>query len=409
MNNKSGPGCSPLDMNNAELTFTSTPAFSKENGFVMGQNKIAGPLSHLVGISGDMPFSIFTLCQFTKQMSRDEDVTVFKLFANTLNNNGISLVMKGGTSAGATNTLTIRGQIAFGNSVVLPLKSNDNENIAVKLNVPMMINVIKDYGRLQVSLIDVGSKEYNKTVLVDKELGAHAPVVFSNTELTINQTGNWGANMHTFACSARALGDKDLSDWFTHYKTLMRQFDIEYQNLNTTLEEAKQATTCTFDALTCAACSGVKDWSNMSSIMAAGPACMTAINAYCTRNPGSKRCECWNLNNPAYNTTCAPLRQLFQGTTASECKPPQEPTDKQPPSNSKSDILTALITPENIAAIGKVLNPASGTCHPPPLPPPPPRRTSCPPRECKKKKSDDDDDGGGFLSWLFGGGGGGSK
>lgn len=370
----------------------------------MGQNKVLGPLSHLIGISGDMPFSVFTLCQFTKQLlTGDEDVTVFKLFANTLNNNGLSLVLKSGTSTGAANTATVRGHVAFGNSVVVPLKLSDNENIAVKLNVPMIISVIKDYGRLQVAFIDLGSKEYNKTVLIDKELGAHAPVVFSNTEMTINQTGNWGANIHAFACVAKALGDKDLSDWFTHYKSVMRQFDVEYQNLNNTLEEAQQATSCSFDTITCAACSGVKDWSNMSSIIAAGPTCMTAINAYCTRNPGSKRCECWNLNNPAYSTTCAPLRQLFQGNLKGECAPP--PADKPKPSTNTTDsILATLVTPENIAAIGKVLN-AKTECHPPPPPPPPLPPAECAPRTCKPKdkiKRDDDDIG--FIQWLFGGG-----
>jgi hypothetical protein len=413
-------------MRSLDLQFKNTPAFSKKDGFALGQNTLTGPLSYLLGINGDMAFSIMLVCQFTghspvvssgrksspnnsdndtsvsigsdnddntntdygnNSMDNDsnsnnnnntDEASVFKIFANTISNNGISLAMRAGSPV--PNMVAAQCVLRLGKGLEVPCTLKNSTNILFQPRRPYLLAIVKDYGRLQVHCVDLGNpSEYRKEVLMDYSAGTLEPITFSNMDMSINESGNLGANILTFSIFARALSDSDLTAWHTHYTNTLKQFDASYRDMSETLRQAKAASSCGFDPSTCAACGGVKDWSNMSNILLAGPACLTAIDKYCTANPSSARCECWNLNNPAYATTCLPLRAAFAGTqvvpkaaletaraqaraeacpsaSSSSAEPHTKPPDAQTSGGSLDALVKTLVTPENIVAVGKAIS-----------------------------------------------------
>lgn len=366
--------CADGSTRSMDLQFKNTPSFSRKDGFALGQNMLTGPLSYLMGINGDMAFSVMSMLQFTSDLPETADACLFKLFANTVNNNGASLILKKGTHV--SNMIACECFLKLGNNISIQGKMNNSANILLQPRRPYLLTVVKDYGRVQMHLIDLGATTFAKTVLADTNVGSHEPIIFSNMDMTINDKANLNANIMTFSVFSRALTDGDMTDWYKHYAEILKQFDVAYVQMTQTLQQAQQATTCSFDEITCSACSGVKDWSNISEVLASSTTCQTAYDAYCTANPTKPRCECWNLNNPAYATTCASLRAAFSGQSPpsaplSEEKPPvvEAPapvpspaaTCPLPPSTLDSaQLIKSIVTPENIVAIGKAISEIQG-------------------------------------------------
>lgn len=354
--------CADGTTRSMDLQFRNTPAFSRKDGFSLGQNSLTGPLSYTLGINGDMAYSVMALCQFTADMAPgDAEAVLFKLFANTSGNNGASLVLKR-SAAPVSNMISCRMSLRIGSSIDIPCKQNSSADILLLPRRPYLLAVVKDYGRLQVYAVDVGAADVSKQVLLDHNVGTHEPIVFSNMDMVINPNGNMNGNIMSFGIYARALSDADLAEWFKQYSSLLKRFDASYVQMEQTLQQAQAATSCSFDAATCAACVAVKDWSNMSAILASGTPCLSAISAYCTANPTKPRCECWNLNNPAYATTCAPLRGAFAGVTATPAPLPT-PTpvpvmtcpDRKDDALDATQLVKSIVTPDNIIAVGKAI------------------------------------------------------
>ena len=356
---------------NMDLQFKSTPSFSKKDGFALGQNTLTGPLSYLLGINGDMAFSVMVLLQFTGEApltsAAASEASLFSIYANTRNNNGASLVIKAGDPV--ANMVSCQCILRIGNSLEVPCQLKGSDSILFQPRKPYLLCVVKNYGRVQVHCVDLGSSEYVRESILDHNAGTMEPIVFSNTDMTLNDAGNLAANILTFGVFGRALTDSDLSDWYKHYNTQLKQFDPAYVKIATTLQTAKAASGCTFDAPTCAACSSIKDWSNMSNLLGAGKECLLAIDKYCTANPTAARCECWNLNNPAYATTCLPLRGAFAGKTLVEESTVKKGQDKAacaavtPQPHAALDpaaLIKTLVTPENIVAVGKAISEIQG-------------------------------------------------
>jgi hypothetical protein len=374
--------CANGAVRNLDLQFKVTPSFSSREGFALGTNTLTGPLSYTLGINGDMACSIFTVCQWNADIASDAEVSVFKLYANTANNNGLSLVLKPGDPT--PNMISMQAYVKVGKSISQQCKMNDSPNILVVPRTPYILTVVKDYGHLMVFLTNLSSVDFNTITLLDFSAGAVEPLVFSNTDMTINETANWSANMMAFACFSRALTDNDRTSWFAHYKENLRRFDANYMAMVSDLQAAQRLRSCPFDGPTCSACAATKDWSNMSSIIAAGPSCLKAIDIYCTANPTAPRCECWKMNDPSYTTAaCKALRDLFSGQPTQQKCPvqPAPSTSVYPPRSSQQhgenkvatgahttsqqvdtlQLLKSVVTPANIVAIGKAISEIQGT------------------------------------------------
>jgi hypothetical protein len=351
--------CGDGNPRNMDLQFKTTPSFSRKDGFALGQNTLTGPLSYLMGINGDMAFSVMALCQFTADLPTDHEACLFKFFANTINNNGLSFTLRKGTPV--SNMIAYECTLNVGNAIQAPCRMNGSGNILFQPRRPYLFSIVKDYGRLQVVVMGLGGgSEFTRQVLLDVNVGAHEPLVFSNMDMTLNEKGNLNANLMAFAVFARALTDGDLTDWHKHYEAILKQFDPSYVQLTKTLQTANAATSCSFDAETCKLCADVKDWSNISDVLASGgTACLRAVHAYCTANPSAPRCECWNLNNPSYGTSCAPLRDAFSGVPSSGdtiCPALPRPPASSVTTPDSAQFLKDIVTPDNIIAIGKAIS-----------------------------------------------------
>lgn len=353
------------------LHFNRTPAFSRKDGFVMGSNTITGPYSFQMGIRGDMAYSIFVVCSFTGTTSGGSDgASVFKVYANTPGNNGISMTIsansnsRSSTGASRTNsnsgstaatTATAEGQqqqdatalpsstgegtdqedqmdnggngregggsllrlgirVHISDEHSIDCKVNGRHPLTVSTSRKYLFAIVKNYARVQVSVLDLDDPDNPRTQLADVNIGSHSPVLFSNRDMTINEKGNWHANIQAFGCYERAISDRDTTKLYHHYRRLHKRFDPVYQRMVQEMSKVNKIRACPFDEATCNACSSVDDWSNFQKVFVADDACKSAIARFCANNPSHDRCSCWSINHPAYNTSCKVYRCALGGS-----------------------------------------------------------------------------------------------
>jgi hypothetical protein len=315
------------------FTFKIAPAFSPKTGFALGSNTLTGPYSHQLGISGDMAFSVFVLCQLTGDVSKQ--AVVFRMYANTINNNGCALVFhSAGPRQGGMIAVRATLQLGNGDPVECVLQQGgQGAGTAVLLLDPArryLWAVTKDYGRLCVYMADVDSDACAPVRLLDTPLVSMPPLSFSNRDMTINDTAALKANLMCFGVYARCLVAQDVAALCGHYRALLRRFDPGYAALMSTLGEAAALKACPYDPRTCKACGGVLDWTDTTAVLAAGETCRKYIDRFCTATPQHPRCACWNSANPEYDASCRYYRTLFGGDTHKP-KPEPEPEPKPEP------------------------------------------------------------------------------
>jgi hypothetical protein len=259
--------------------------------------------------------------------------------------------------------------------------------------------VIKDYGQLQVQLVDVDASVYVVTRLLDTSVGAHETILLSNKDMVINGAANWNANLLTFGVFSYAFADTDVSALYQHYRGVLRGFDPAYVAMQAQLAAASAATACPYDATTCATCGGVTDRTNPLALASAAAPCRAQINSFCAATPSHSRCTCWNLSNPQYNQpVCQSIRGMFGEVQKPNCpplpppRPPKPP--RRPPSSSSSSSSSSSLTCDVCGDNKKMCPcpkpppkpPKPPVCPPTPPPPPPPPPPPRPPPQpvCKK-------------------------
>ena len=89
-------------LRDSNFYFRTTPAFSRKDGFTLGTNRITGPLTHQLGLKGDQALTVFFVAQLTGDVPSkgNGSISLFKLFANTTGNNGVSLTLSNGVRVG---------------------------------------------------------------------------------------------------------------------------------------------------------------------------------------------------------------------------------------------------------------------------------------------------------------------
>jgi hypothetical protein len=291
-----------------DFAFKTTPAFSPKDGFVLGTNTLTGPYSHQLGLNCDQAMSVVILGRITGDVS--SPVSMFQLYANTPNNNGLSLTLSDGTRDGTL--IKAKAKLRLGNIVSIPC-TTAGETITYDPRHKYMWVVAKDYGRLRVLLVDADADVFQQTVILDTTVGAHDSIRLSNVDMTVNEAGTWNGNVFALGLYSRALQDRDLSMLFELYKVAFKAFDPDYVALQAQLAEAALLKQCPYDPTTCAACGGVSDWTNPAEVMAGGESCLRQIDRYCTANPQHARCSCWSANNPEYDKSCQAYRSAFSG------------------------------------------------------------------------------------------------
>ncbi|KAG2498118.1 hypothetical protein HYH03_003876 [Edaphochlamys debaryana] len=303
-----------INTDEKDMQFCVEPAFSRLDGISMNANSITGPLSHRMDITGDLAFTFVVLCQFTGVTSGRSDVILLRLYANTPNNNGYCIYMNNFTTMPG-NMISMDMYVSFGS--LSPMRCSQASmaptSIMLDTTKKYMIVASKGAGRLRVTLVDVGVRtSYDSQVLLDSgSMAMRESVVFSNREMMINNNENFNANIMAFGVFNRVLGDTAIHALYLYYNGVFRKMDPEYAAVARSLRALEAAKLCPYDEATCTACTSVADFTDDRNIMASSTQCLSAIDSFCTMNPGHPRCWCWDIRNPYYGTCCKVYRNMF--------------------------------------------------------------------------------------------------
>jgi hypothetical protein len=361
-----------VDGREKNFSFVSTPAFSREHGFVMRTNSLSGPYSVDMGIRGDMPYTVFFLAGGAHVYREYEgngnvtnegegDIVVFRLYANTMGMNGISVVMEPSGEGreeeqsrdGTTRLSRMRMWLLIGDRLRLECTTDEPGGdglMTVDSSHRYLFVIVKDYGTVKVIMYDIDKSDDSGAVtLVQSPLVSQAPVHFSNKDASINETRNWNANLSAFGIYDRAISDRESLRLSDHYREIHRRFDPTYLKLMEEIRKREEARACPFDPRTCSMCHAVKDWTDFQSIVTSSDDCRASIARFCVDNPSHERCGCWSVNHPHYKTSCKEYRCAIGGSKAQpECKAAASPPIKLPPpppptpSVSSNDIRKAV-------------------------------------------------------------------
>jgi hypothetical protein len=382
------PGAAPVFLGCSstrprDMQFASVPQFTPLDGFSLGANAVTGPLSNELGLNGNQACSIVFVGRWTSDVV--ESVSLFRIYANTLGTNGISLTLDAVPpvsqgqqpgSAGQPGSASQPGQQAMagftaslkvGNSInqALGVAGSANGVLQFERGEPYALTVVKDFSRLSVYAVKLSADLQQPALLLSFDAGASMEQVrFSNVDMTVNETRNFPGTIMAFACFSRALSETDRSTWFTHYRENLRRFDASFMAMRAAADAASVLRTCPYDAKTCAACPATIDWSDATKVLASGPECLKAIDAFCAANPDNPRCACWKPGTAAFNSApCVYVRNVYSGRLADAAGSAASATScatdsagpRLPPESDAVRIVKSLVTPENILAIGKAV------------------------------------------------------
>lgn len=309
--------------------FAKSPGFTRRDGFRTLNNKITGPYSFELGINADLTFTIFMLCQFqgdlpNAQTQNDSNnggtADMFKIFANTPGNNGISLMAYDAHPDTQNSRSMVRSlglKVRFGEDIVVECKTKEGGPIEVEKSHGYLIAVSKSSDdRLTVRMVDVSSSYPEVLLLADEAMSSEiaTSVSFSNKDMVINEGGLWNAHLQVFGCYDRSVSERDIVRLYDHYKAILETFDPTYVRLMDTISNLSKNNDCPFDEKTCSACRADLidgDWGNMQNLITSSTTCRKAVGTFCAQNPKHPRCTCWSVTHPEYSSRCKPYRCLF--------------------------------------------------------------------------------------------------
>ncbi len=309
-----------------KLTLTKVPKFYIQTGIELGGNSLIGPLSNTMNIRFGNPYTIcfaVTMKQLTNASTND-NIELLKMYANSSNNNGLSLYITSGSidTMNGANAGSLYFQFANNDPVLCKLTSND-----IKINFPqntlLFFVVVRQPDKVRLLLIN------EKTDKID-EIAAIAfdtkDITFSNKEFVFNRYNNWNANMFNVAFFNTALDDIRITQYYIYIKDLYTKYNNPayldaWKRYLDSLNAYKDLKKCPFPKEVCDKCSTVDDWSNFTNIIDAPLTCKKAIAKYCSANPKHPFCECWNTSSSKYtSTTCTLLRALYANNTNAVCE-----------------------------------------------------------------------------------------
>lgn len=308
--------CPDIKIQDTNAEFSDIPSYSPDNGFALGLNKITGPMSHQLGINANDSFSIFFSMSFNEFLQNEpNDLILLKLYANTETNNGLSMVINKDYTIQSNGTVLLNGTLSFG---------NQTETLAIPQITPEYIYlfvIIKQGHNLIINMYpNVG--DLSSTYSRYSTLGTfqvNGDVLLSNKEMIINNNKNLQAHIFNFGIYNKAITTQTISAIYTNLQTQIQKYSQVLQDLNSAIsklnKKIEDIKKCPYDDNVCKTCNNIKDWTNMTNIILnASPECLSAINEYCSKNPGKEICSCWNPSNVLSQTSaCKSYTSIFNG------------------------------------------------------------------------------------------------
>lgn len=309
------------------LTFDVVPTFNRTNGFSLGSNGIKGPFSNNLNISFRNPYTImltFKNGKLYNESSISSGIELLKLYANSPNNNGISLYFEPGSLITQDTTEFGKLMLQFADSDPIQLKLTSADKLMrVDNNILCFIFIVRYDDSVRVIYMN---ETNNTTYELAKINISNSEITFSNKEALINGRKNWNARVYNVAIWNTALTDVYINNIYQHVLSLHNKFNSpSYTSMVKTYNEAAEKlsflTKCPFDQKTCGSCKSISLWTDITQVLYAPLTCRQAVTKYCSANPTKPMCECWNPKKEIYNTpACRVLRDAFEEDQQNLCK-----------------------------------------------------------------------------------------
>jgi hypothetical protein len=322
--NIDGSSCSAMQFNESHMNFFNTPTYSREDGIMLGNNYITGPMSYTLGISGNTQYSIFIFVKFMSISPSKNDIELFQIFGNTQNLNGIRLFMTGNNTDAVSKDISgCNMYLEIGANTPLQCVKEGSRNIMFQHNKSYLFVMTNNNSNIKLSLFD--GLNGNKIELINSPVSSQMyDISFSNKYMIINQYQNVNGNIYTYGVYNKVLTDNDMLNIQKHLFSQIKILDpvvIEKDKIIETLKsDIVNIKACPYDKDTCNACSSVTDWTNINAIMTTKDTyCLDAINQFCNENPSHYLCKCWNSNDNSYTSSqCTNYRNIYTKKTCTD-------------------------------------------------------------------------------------------
>lgn len=300
------------------LSFDITPVFSRRSGFLLGTNRIIGPYSNSLGIFFNRSYTIALVVKHGNLLTQNgssNNIEIIKLYANSPNNNALSLYIQNG-SVEVIDTVQ-KGNLMFQYTDKTPVEciiNNGDTAISFNKDLISFYFISKDLDYIRILYMNDRNQTVNEICRIPLTT---EDITFSNKELIINRFANWNANIYTFGIYSSSFTDEDAIFFQSHYSAqLIKNIDPSFISIANSYNEAlttlETITRCPFDKLTCDTCSMVKSWTSTSEILKSSYECKKKIGEFCKNNQTHEFCTCWDVKGTMYNTSsCKLFRGLF--------------------------------------------------------------------------------------------------
>lgn len=307
------------DTNIASFTFAKDPIFSRNTGFYLGNNSITGPFCNTLNIKFHNTYSIILACKHGNLINANDesDIELVKLYANSSNNNGLSLFIDG-TSLTNNNNIQ-QGSLMVQYADMEPVKCLYNPNdtlIALDKGILTFYIIIKDIDRLRILTMNEKANTIHEIASI---VIPNSDITFSNKEFMINRFSNWNTNIISLGIYKINISNEMMSNYYKHtinnyVTTLDPSYNNAIEKYNTVATQLTNIISCPFDKATCDKCVDVKKWYGNQDVLNASNDCKKMINTFCINNPTHPNCSCWDPTNAIFsNATCKSYRMIFSG------------------------------------------------------------------------------------------------
>lgn len=308
-------------MSDQEFTFENTPVYSRQTGYYLGSNRLVGPYSNNIGIQFLDTFTIVLACKHKTLDTSSAEIELFKLYANSADNNGLSLFIQNGSITNTASVQTGRLCLKYADQdPIICRRSSNSDVIQFDMSAVSYYFVVKGTDVLKLIYMDSSSSTLHTIATLTL---SNTDVTFSNKEMVINRLMNWNANIYMFAVYETALPDVDITNVYNHMNNeYQKNIDVHFtdmvSNYNDILTKLNALKACPYDEKVCTNCSSVTDWTDLSQIVSANNVCLKSINDFCALNADKHPfCQCWKTSSADYNSDrCKLLRSLFSDKNA---------------------------------------------------------------------------------------------
>lgn len=299
------------------LQYELNPIYSRRTGFYLGNNRLVGPYSNSLNIQFHNTFSVIMVVKHSNLVvnQSNSEIEFIKMYANSPNNNGMSLYIK-------QNSLTLDNNVQMGNLLFqyadqAPrqcLMNKEDNLMHLDKDLLVFYYIIKDIDNIRILYMTEKSNNIHQLLKFNV---SNEDITFSNKEMVINRLLSWNANIFNFALYSMALSDDEVTSFYNHImgeyiKNMDPSFGKILSKYNITIDFLENFTKCPYDKTTCDSCTTVNSWCDTSQVMAASSTCKKAIDTFCTTNPKNPACKCWDNTSTVYNTeSCKLYRSIF--------------------------------------------------------------------------------------------------